>query len=104
MIALVVRFDLLDEEAAARFDALAGELIARIGANEPGALVYASHTVDGEPLARVFYEAYVDRDAFRAHQDAEHTKAFLAARTPLLAGRRMEVLTPVVTTGLAGGR
>jgi quinol monooxygenase YgiN len=100
MIALVVRFDLLDEEAAARFDVLAGELITRVGADEPGALVYASHTVDGEPLARLFYEAYVDREAFQAHQDAEHTKAFLAARAPLLAGRRLEVLTPTVATGL----
>jgi quinol monooxygenase YgiN len=100
MIALVVRFDLLDEEAATRFDALATELIAQITANEPGALVYASHTVDGQPLARLFYEAYVDRDAFQAHQDAEHTKTFLAARTPLLADRRVEVLTPVIAKGL----
>jgi quinol monooxygenase YgiN len=100
VIALVVRFDLLDEPAAARFDALAAGLIAQVSVNEPGALVYASHTVDGEPLARVFYEAYRDRDAFQAHQDAAHTKAFLAARAPLLAERRIEFLTPTVTTGL----
>ncbi len=98
--ALVVRFDLHSEDAATQFDALARDLVDRIAAAEPGTLVYAVHSVAGEPLARLFYEVYADLDAFQAHQDAEHTKAFLTARAPLLSARRVERLTPTTTKGI----
>jgi quinol monooxygenase YgiN len=101
MFALVVRFDIRDEEATAQFDALTQEAVRQIVANEPGTLVYATHAVEGAPLARVFYEVYADRAAFQAHEDAEHVKAFHAAKNPLLAGEhRVEFLTPGPAKGL----
>ena len=39
-----------------------------VKANEPGTLVYASHTVEGQPLQRIFYELYRDEAAFEAHE------------------------------------
>jgi quinol monooxygenase YgiN len=99
MYAVVVRFDIRDESAAEQFDALTARAVEQITANEPGTLVYATHHVEGEPLARVFYELYADRDAFQAHNDAQHVKDFHAAKDPLLAGRRVEFLTPGPTSG-----
>jgi quinol monooxygenase YgiN len=101
MFALVVRFDLRDEKSAARFDALTRQVIDKIRTLEPGTLVYATHTVRGDPLARVFYEVYADADAKRAHEDAEHVKSFHAAKDPLVAARRVEYLVPGEVTGLS---
>jgi quinol monooxygenase YgiN len=101
MFALVVRFDFRSEEAAALFDSLTRRVVQQVTANEPGTLLYVAHTIAGEPLARLFYEAYVDADAFRTHGETEHVRAFLEARGPLIAGRRVEYLTPVAAKGFA---
>ena len=100
MFALVVRFDCRDEAAAARFDELTAAAVRQITASEPGTLVYATAAVEGEPLARVFYEVYRDRDAFRAHEEAAHVRAFHAAKDPLLTSTRVEFLTPGAAKGL----
>ncbi|MEV6526095.1 putative quinol monooxygenase [Longispora sp. NPDC051575] len=101
MFALVVRFDCRDEAAAAEFDELTTGAVAEITAKEPGTLVYATHRVEGEPLARVFYEAYRDREAFQAHEDAPHVREFHARKNPLLVGEpRVEFLTPADAKGL----
>jgi quinol monooxygenase YgiN len=94
MFVLVVRFDCRDAAAAARFDVLTAEAVREITAKEPGTVLYATHAVEGEPLARVFYEVYRDRLAFEAHEAAEHVKQFHAAKDPLLTGARVEFLTP----------
>ncbi len=95
MFALVVRFNIRDEEAARRFDELTAEVVAHISAKEPGTLIYATNTVEGEPLARVFYELYADREvAFAAHEQASHVRAFHAAKDPLLVDHRVELLAP----------
>jgi quinol monooxygenase YgiN len=95
VIALVVRFDVRDEQSAVRFDELTAEVVARIAVEEPGTLVYATHAVKGEPLARVFYEVYADEDAFQAHERAGHVVDFHARKAPLLArDPRVEFLTP----------
>lgn len=99
MFALVVRFDLKDEQAAAGFDRLVAETAVGI-AGEPGTLVYAVHGVEDEPLARVFYEVYRDRAAFEAHEEQEHTRRFLDARHQYLAGVRVEFLTPGAGKGV----
>jgi quinol monooxygenase YgiN len=94
MFALVVRFDCRDEAAAARFDELTAAAVEQITEREPGTLVYATSAVEGEPLARVFYEVYRDRDAFQAHEDAEHVRRFHQAKDPLLTATRVEFLRP----------
>jgi quinol monooxygenase YgiN len=96
VLALVVRFEVRDEDAARRFDALTAEVVEQVRAKEPGTFVYAAHRVAGEPLARVFYEEYADRAAFQAHEEAQHVKDFHAAKNPLLVGRRVEYLTPLL--------
>jgi quinol monooxygenase YgiN len=94
VFALVVRFDCRDSSAAARFDELTAEAVRLVTEREPGTLVYATATVEGEPLARVFYEVYRDREAFQAHEEAGHVRSFHARKDPLLTATRVEFLTP----------
>lgn len=94
MFALVVRFNLTDENAAATFDALVADLLPQIAAHEPGTLTYAVHTVQDAPLSRLFYECYADRDAFDEHERQPHTAHFLQAKDALLVDARVEFLTP----------
>ncbi len=84
MIGLFVRFDIRDEPAARRFDELTAAAVSEISAKEPGTLVYATHEVRGEPLARVFYEVYADEAAFQAHEEAPHVVEFHREKDPLL--------------------
>ena len=100
MFALVVRFDCRDQAGAERFDELVAEVVQQISAKEPGTIVYATHAVEGEPLARIFYEVYRDREAFEAHEAADHVQAFHARKDPLLVGSRLELLAPGPFTGL----
>ena len=100
MFAIVVRFDLLDPAAAARFDALTADLLPRIAADEPGTLVYTVHTVNDAPLSRVFYECYADEDAWRAHEAYPHTRYFLDTKDALLSGAQAVFLTPTGGTGV----
>jgi quinol monooxygenase YgiN len=102
--ALVVRFDVRDEQSAVRFDELTAEVVARIAAEEPGTLVYATHAVREEPLARVFYEVYADEAAFSAHEHAGHVLDFHARKAPLLSREpRVEFLSPGPARGAASG-
>ncbi|NJQ14371.1 putative quinol monooxygenase [Streptomyces bohaiensis] len=81
---LYVRFTLRDEGAAAGFDALVAATAPKIASEEPGTLTYVVHTVEGEPLVRVFYELYADRAAFASHEEQPHVKHFLAQREQYL--------------------
>ena len=100
MFALVVRFDCRDQAAVGRFDELTAEAVRQITEREPGTLLYATHRVEGEPFARVFYEVYRDRDAFEAHEAADHVQRFHAQKDPLLVRTRVEMLSPRSSTGL----
>jgi quinol monooxygenase YgiN len=92
MLALVVRFDLRPGSEAA-FDALVAKAVARIRTDEPGTLLYLCHEVQDEPGARIFYELYRDREAFQAHEEQLHVKAFHVDRKPYMAGpERVEFL------------
>ena len=102
MIGLVVRFDVRDEPSARLFDELTATVVAQIGAEEPGTLVYATHTVRDAPLARVFYEVYADDASFRAHEEAPHVVEFHRRKDPLLASEpRVEFLEPGPATSHA---
>ena len=102
VFAIAVRFDLPDADAAEAFDRLVEAAVPGILSEEPGTLVYTPHVVMGEPLARLFYEVYRDRDAFQAHEAADHVVRFHAEKDPLVVGRRVEFLAPGSSTGLDG--
>ncbi|MEV7471645.1 antibiotic biosynthesis monooxygenase [Streptomyces kronopolitis] len=89
--ALTVRFSLRDSEAAQQFDALVARTAEGIR-TEPGTLVYVVHTPVDEPLVRVFYELYADRDAFQAHEEQAHTRHFLKAREEFLTSTEVAFL------------
>lgn len=93
MFGLVVRFVCKDQTSAAAFDELVAATVPQIREQEPGTLVYAVHRVEGEPLQRIFYELYRDRGAFEAHEEQEHTRAFLAEREQYLDGVEVDWLT-----------
>ncbi|WP_246011490.1 putative quinol monooxygenase [Nocardia mexicana] len=100
LYALVVKFDLQDSEKAAAFDRLVAETVRGITEHEPGTLVYSTHTVEGEPLSRIFYEVYRDREAFEEHERQPHTKHFLSKRADFTSAVRVEFLTPAAAKGL----
>jgi quinol monooxygenase YgiN len=102
MFGLVVRFFCKDEAAAAGFDQLVAETAPGIRDLEPGTLVYASHTVTGEPLQRMFYELYAGREAFEAHERQQHTRRFLEEREQYLSGHEVDFVSPVVGKGIDG--
>lgn len=99
MYALVVKLVLHDTDAADVFDRLAADAVDRIAENEPGTLLYAIHTVDGEPRSRVIYEVYRDRKAFEDHQRQPHTRYFLEQRDNYVESNRVEFLTPKMFEG-----
>ncbi len=105
--ALVVRFT-VHPGAEAEFDALVAETVAGIRDHEPGTIIYACHTVQGQPRQRIFYELYQDRGAFEAHEQSAHTRRFLAKRDALLEATEVDFLaltdgkTP--TTARVAGR
>lgn len=91
-LGLVVRFTTRDAAAAAAFDQLATETLAGIKSMEPGTLVYVSHVPADEPLVRVFYELYEDRQAFDQHEQQPHVRRFLAEREQHLTGTEVTFL------------
>jgi quinol monooxygenase YgiN len=94
VFALVVRFELPDAAAATAFDQLTAHAVPLMRAREPGTLVYEPHLVEGEPLARVFYEVYRDREAHAEHERQPHTMQFLAGIQALVTTTRVELLSP----------
>jgi quinol monooxygenase YgiN len=100
MFALVVKFDLFDADREAGFDQLVTETVESISENEPGTLVYAVNAVEGEPLSRIFYEVYRDREAFDEHERQPHTRRFLDKRSEYIESFRVEFLSPLVAKGL----
>jgi len=95
VFAIAVRFDLIDEDSAATFDALVAETVPGILGEEPGTLVYEPYRIDDAPLARLFHEVYVDRDAHRAHEARPATAEFLRRVQGLVTGVRAEFLEPL---------
>ncbi|GIH73092.1 putative quinol monooxygenase [Sphaerimonospora thailandensis] len=94
---LIVRFELRDQTAVAGFDGLVARTLPEIRELESGTLAYVVHSVPEEPNVRVFYELYVDRAAFDAHEQQPHTKRFLAEREQYLSGLQVTFLA--VETG-----
>jgi quinol monooxygenase YgiN len=93
MFGLCVRFTCKDQASAEAYDRLVAETVEGIKASEPGTLVYACHLVEGQPLQRIFYELYRDRQAFEAHEAAPHTRRYLDQRDQYLAATEVDRLT-----------
>jgi quinol monooxygenase YgiN len=102
MFGLSVRFTCKDQASAEAYDKLVAETIEKIKTDEPGTLVYASHTVEGQPLQRVFYELYRDKAAFEAHEAAPHSRRYLAERDQYLASTEVDWLTLQTGKGTGG--
>jgi len=102
MFGLFARFTCKDEASAEAYDRLVAETIEGIKASEPGTLAYASHTVDGQPLQRIFYELYRDRAAFEAHEASPATRRYLAERDQYLASTEVDWLTLQTGKGTGG--
>lgn len=102
MFGLIVRFYMKDEAAAASFDKLVAETAPGIRDSEPGTVVYVSHEVEGEPLQRIFYELYADRESFDAHEQQPHTLRFLEQREQYLTGHDVDFVTTIVGKGIDG--
>lgn len=102
MFGLSVRFTLKDQAAAEAYDRLAAETMEGIRAHEPGTIVYAVHTVEGQPLQRIHYELYADRAAFEAHEAAPHTRRYLDERRQYIAVTEVDWLTLQAGKGTGG--
>jgi len=89
---LVVRFTVRpgSEEA---FDRLTAETASGVREREYDTLIYACHTVEGNPRQRIFYELYRNRAAFERHQAHEHVRRFLAERAAMLESADADFLT-----------
>ena len=102
MFGLVVRFTCKDEASAEAYDGLTAETVEGIRAHEPGTLIYTVHQVSGEPLQRIHYELYRDREAFAAHESSPHTRRYLAEREKYLAKTEVDWLTLQTGKGTGG--
>ena len=102
MFGLFVRFTCKDEASAEAYDRQVAETAEGIRESEPGTLVYATHTVEGQPLQRIFYELYRDKAAFEAHEAAPHTRRYLAERDAYLASTEVDWLTLQTGKGTDG--
>lgn len=89
--ALVVRFTVRpgSEEA---FDRLMADTASGVREREFDTLVYACHTVEGQPRQRIFYELYRNRAAFDRHETTGHVRRFLAERAALLEYTEVDFL------------
>ena len=72
----------------------------RISLEEEGCLVFDVNRDPADPQSFVLYEVYRDRDAFQAHEAADHVQRFHAQKDPLVVGRRVEFLATGSAKGL----
>jgi quinol monooxygenase YgiN len=96
---LVVRF-VLKPGTAQAFDVLMRRTVEGIDTAEPNTLVYAVHSVDGEPDVRVFYELYRTEGALAEHEAQPTTRYFLDHRDDFVESYTVDRLRPVVAKGL----
>jgi quinol monooxygenase YgiN len=96
---LVVRFT-VREGCEQEFDELVADTVQAVEAQEPGTLLYVTHTVKQKPALRIFYELYRDRDAFDAHEAQPHTRHFLSERERLVDRVEVDWLSPMAQAGV----
>jgi quinol monooxygenase YgiN len=72
------------EAGAAEFDRMAGQVLAKVQASEPGTLVYVVHAVPSAPLQRILYQVYRDRMAYDEHLRQPYVEEFESRLRPLV--------------------
>jgi quinol monooxygenase YgiN len=72
------------EAGAAEFDRMAGQVLAKVQASEPGTLVYVVHAVPSAPLQRILYQVYRDRRAYDEHLRQPYVEDFESRLRPLV--------------------
>ncbi|WP_414942689.1 putative quinol monooxygenase [Amycolatopsis sp. cmx-11-51] len=103
LLGLSVRFELIDEDAAAGFDDLVARTLPLIKTEEPGTLLYIVNTVEDAPLSRVFNEIYASPEAFESHERQPHVQTFLAERGRYVESYQVDRLRPTDGKGLISG-
>jgi quinol monooxygenase YgiN len=69
------------------FEAVVGELVAQVRANEEGVLAFACTKSRTDPQTYKFLELYTDEEALTLHAETEYFKAAGPKLGPCLAGR-----------------
>lgn len=82
------------------FDELVAATLVDVRSQEPGTLIYTSHSVEAAPDRRVFYELYRDQAAFDTHEAMPHVRHFLAQREQHVADFDVSCLTLVDGKGV----
>lgn len=82
-------------EEAKMEEALRG-MVAQV-TQEEGTLTYTLHRSQADPTQFLFYEAYTDAEAFKAHSSTPYFKALFGVLQPLLDGApQIEMYSEVV--------
>ena len=81
---VIARLKAKSGEESKMVDALR-EMISKV-AKEDGTLVYTLHQAKNDPKQFLFYEKYVDADAFKAHSSTSYFKELSGILAPLLDG------------------
>lgn len=73
-------------------------------AQEDGVLVMYAATLADEPTKWVFWEVYASEEAYAAHRDTDHFKAYIEATKELVSEKELIPLTPdtLVNKGTLG--
>ncbi|MEM9740258.1 MAG: putative quinol monooxygenase [Pseudomonadota bacterium] len=85
MIGVVAKLTIADGKHA-EFEAVAKDLMAKVKANEPGALTYQLYKSRKEENVYVFMEEYASQDALAAHGKTAYFTEAGPKLGPLLAG------------------
>jgi quinol monooxygenase YgiN len=85
MIGVVATIKVKDGQGA-EFEKVAGELVKKVNANEPGCLLYALFKAE-EPNTYAFIERYKDQAAIEAHRATDHYKTLGRAMGAFMDGR-----------------
>ncbi|HVX99376.1 MAG TPA: putative quinol monooxygenase [Pseudorhodoplanes sp.] len=70
------------------------EVVKATNENEPGCLLYQAHQSVMEPDTLRMVEQWKSREDLAGHFEMEHMKAWRAANAPLVAERKVEIITP----------
>ena len=86
MIGIVAKLKVAEGKNA-EFEETAKDLMAKVKANESGALTYQLYRSKDDPRAYAFFEEYASEEALKTHGQTDYFKAAGAKFATCLAGR-----------------